>query len=139
MTPDLSFGHNLCYGCPNGWCKPILDIYAWIDFQWYKKLFKVISFDPYNCALKIRESIWDFNSQHWSSLNSVRVHSLTLLALPKTCDVTLRSSFWPTTLQPLTLVSSPKLGLRQFWLNNMSFKFEKFYMMTFVRFWPMDC
>jgi hypothetical protein len=53
LTPDLSFGHNLCFRCPNGRCEPILDIYASISFQWYKKLFKARSFDPCNCALKI--------------------------------------------------------------------------------------
>ncbi len=26
LTPDLSFGHNLCFKCPNGSCKPISDI-----------------------------------------------------------------------------------------------------------------
>jgi hypothetical protein len=36
LTPDLSFGHNLCFRCPNGSCEPILDIYVSIDFQWYK-------------------------------------------------------------------------------------------------------
>ncbi len=36
LTPILSFGHNLCFRCPNGWCKPILNIYVLIDFQWYK-------------------------------------------------------------------------------------------------------
>jgi len=33
---NLFFGHNLCFRCPNGWCKPILDIYVSISFQWYK-------------------------------------------------------------------------------------------------------
>ncbi len=28
LTPSLSFGHNLCFKCPNGSCKPILDIYV---------------------------------------------------------------------------------------------------------------
>jgi len=27
-TPDPSFGHNLCFRCPNEQCEPILDIYA---------------------------------------------------------------------------------------------------------------
>jgi hypothetical protein len=71
-----------------------------------------MSFDPCNCALKIRKSIWDSNSQHGSSLGSVRVHSLTLFAILGTCDVTLRSFSWPTTLQPLALVGSPRLGLQ---------------------------
>jgi len=53
----LSFGHNLCFKYPNGSCKPILDIYAPRDFQWYNKHFNPISFDPYNHSLKIWESI----------------------------------------------------------------------------------
>jgi hypothetical protein len=36
LIPDLSFGHNLCFKCPNGSCEPILDIYVPRDFQWYK-------------------------------------------------------------------------------------------------------
>jgi hypothetical protein len=35
LTHDMSFGHNLCFKCPNGSCKPILDIYISIVFQWY--------------------------------------------------------------------------------------------------------
>jgi hypothetical protein len=31
-TPELSFGHNLCFRCPNGQCEPILDIYTSIAF-----------------------------------------------------------------------------------------------------------
>jgi hypothetical protein len=26
LTPNPSFGHNLCFRCPNGWCESILDI-----------------------------------------------------------------------------------------------------------------
>jgi hypothetical protein len=47
-----------------------------------------MGFDPCNRAMKIQESIWDSNSQHGSSLGSVKVHSLTLFALPGVCDVT---------------------------------------------------
>jgi hypothetical protein len=54
---DLSFGHNLCFRCPNGSCEPILDIYVSIAFQWYKELFKATRFDPCNRSLKIQESI----------------------------------------------------------------------------------
>jgi hypothetical protein len=71
-----------------------------------------MSFDPCNCTMKIRESIWDSNSEHGSSLGSVRVHSFTLFALPGACDVTPRSFSWPATLQPLTLVASPRLKLQ---------------------------
>jgi len=30
---DLSFGHNFCFKCPNGLCKPILEIYVPRAFQ----------------------------------------------------------------------------------------------------------
>ncbi len=33
LTPNLSFGHNLCFRCSNGRCEPILDIYISIVFQ----------------------------------------------------------------------------------------------------------
>ncbi len=56
LTPGLSFGHNLCFRCPNGWCEPILDIYVSIDFQWHKKLLKPLGFDLCNRSLNIRES-----------------------------------------------------------------------------------
>ncbi len=46
LIPDLSFGHNLCYRCSNGQCKPILDMYPSTTFQWYKELFKAMSFWP---------------------------------------------------------------------------------------------
>ncbi len=33
LTPDLSFGYNLCFRCPNEQCEPILDIYVPRAFQ----------------------------------------------------------------------------------------------------------
>ncbi len=57
LTIGLSFCHNSCYRCPNGSCKPILDIYTSINFQLYKKLLNVRCFDLCNCSLKVRESI----------------------------------------------------------------------------------
>jgi hypothetical protein len=116
-TPGPSFGHNWCFRCLNEQCEPILDIYASRAFHWYKELLMSRSFDPCNPALKIRESFRDYNSQHGSSLGSslgsVRVHSLTLFALPGACNVTPGSTIRPATLQPLALVASPKLGLWQ--------------------------
>jgi hypothetical protein len=72
-----------------------------------------MGFDLYNRALKIWESIWESNSQHWNSLGSVRVHALTLFALLGACDATPGFPSWPVTLQPLALVASPRLGLQQ--------------------------
>ncbi len=69
-----------------------------------------MGFDPCNCIIKIQESIWDSNSKH----GSVKVHSLTLFALPGICDVTPGSLSWPTTWQPFTLVPSRKVRLQQF-------------------------
>jgi len=57
LTPGPSFGHNLCFKYPNGWCKPISNIYVTRSFQWYKEHFKPMNFDPCNRPLKIRESI----------------------------------------------------------------------------------
>ncbi len=33
LTFDFSFGHNLCFRCPNGQCEPNLNIFALIAFQ----------------------------------------------------------------------------------------------------------
>ncbi len=57
LIPNLFFCHNLCYKCPNGSWKPILDIYTSIAFQWYKELFNARCFDLYNCFLKVWKSI----------------------------------------------------------------------------------
>jgi len=53
LIPSLSFGHNLCFRCPNGWCEPILDIYVPRSFQWYKERLKPLKFDLLNRLLKI--------------------------------------------------------------------------------------
>jgi hypothetical protein len=55
LIPDPSFGHNLCFKYPNGWYKPISNIYVPRAFQWYKECLNPMSFDP--CPLKIQESI----------------------------------------------------------------------------------
>jgi hypothetical protein len=78
LTPDFSFGRNLCFKCPNGSCEPMLDISVSIVFQWYKEFFNPLGFDPCNLFLKIQESTGTPNSQSGSCLGSVRVHSPTL-------------------------------------------------------------
>ncbi len=57
LTLIPSFGHNLCFKYPNGSCEPILDIYVPKYFQWYKKIFNLMNFDPCDHPLKIQESI----------------------------------------------------------------------------------
>jgi hypothetical protein len=113
LTPDLSFGHSLCFKCPNGSCKPILDIWVPRAFYWYKELFNLLKFDPCNCFLKIQDSIgtptpkveaplevWGFILSHFPTL-------------PGPCGVTPGLPSWHVTLQALALVTSPRLGLRQ--------------------------
>jgi hypothetical protein len=112
LTPDPSFGHTLCFKCPNGSWKPILDIYIPKDFQWYKKHLNPMGFDPCNCPLKIWESIrtptpkvgihlgvWEFIPSHF-------------LTLPRAWNVTPGLPSWPAPLQALALVANPKFGLQ---------------------------
>jgi hypothetical protein len=111
LTPGPSFGHNLCFKCPNGWCEPILDIYVLRAFHWHKKILKPLSFDPYNRPLKIQESTGTPTPKvelPWG----VSVHSFTPSHTPRSmlCNFWLPS--WPATLQTLALVTSPRLGLR---------------------------
>jgi hypothetical protein len=88
LTPGPSFGHNLCFRCPNEQSKPILDIWVPRAFQWYKERHKTLSFDPWNHSLKIEEStgtpspkvgvalgVWGFTPSHFPTL-------------PGACDVT---------------------------------------------------
>jgi hypothetical protein len=112
LTPNPSFGHNLCFRCPNGWCELVLNIYVPRAFQWYKKLFNPLSFDSCNYLLKIRESTRTPTPKvelPWG----VSVHSLTPSHIlgSMLCDYWLL--FWPATLQTLALVTSPRLGLQQ--------------------------
>jgi hypothetical protein len=87
LTPSPSFGHNLCFRCLNGSCKPILDIWFSIDFQWYKELLNAMGLNPYNHALKIQESTGTPTPKMgillgvWGSIPS---HSL---ALPGACGM----------------------------------------------------
>jgi hypothetical protein len=92
LTFNLSFGHNLCFKCPNGSC--------------YKELFNPMDFDPYNRPLKIQESIGTP-----SSLGSVRVHSLTLFCTLESMRCAHRLPYWPSTSQAFALVANPRLGL----------------------------
>jgi hypothetical protein len=101
LTPGLSFAHNLCFRCVNEICKPILDIYTSITFQSYKELLEARSFDPCNRTLKMRESFRDSNSQHGSSLGSVKIHSLTLFALRGACEMFLGLPLGPQPCNPL--------------------------------------
>jgi len=113
LTPTPSFGHNICFRCPNEQCEPISDIYIPKSFQWYKECHKPLSFGFSNRSLKFREStdtaspkvgvalgVWGFTPSHFLRLSGV-------------CDVTPDFSLGPHPCNPFALVTSPKLGLRQ--------------------------
>jgi hypothetical protein len=74
-----SFGHNLCLKCPNGSCKPILDIYVPRVFQWYTKRLDLMGFDSWNHSLKFLESIrtpkWKFTWECEGSFPHTFLHS----------------------------------------------------------------
>jgi hypothetical protein len=108
LTLDPSFGHNLCFRCSNGSCKPISDIYVPRYFQWYKEHVNPLSYDPYNCCMKIQESIWDFKSQNESSLGNVKVHSLTLFCTLGSVKCDSWASFLAHTLTSLCLGCKPR-------------------------------
>jgi hypothetical protein len=91
LTPNPSFGHNLCFKCPNGSCEPTLNIYVPRAFQWYKEIPNPMAFDPCNRSLKTRESIvtlipkmgvhlgvWVFILSHSPTLSTSREHELWL-------------------------------------------------------------
>jgi hypothetical protein len=104
LTPDLSFGHNLCCRCPNGSGEPILDIYIWIAFQKYKELIRARGFSLCNCSLKFRESTA-------TPIPNMGVH-LRVWGFILTLSHTLELLSWPALLWTLALVASPRLGLR---------------------------
>jgi len=108
-----SVGHNLCLKCPNGSCKPILNIYVPRVFQWYKEFLNPLSFDPFNCFLKIWKSTRTLTPKVEAPLGVWRFIPSHFPTLPRACGVTPKLPFWPATLQALTLVVSPRLGLRQ--------------------------
>ncbi len=132
LTPGPSFGHNLCFRCPIEQCEPILKNYVPKKFQWYKKRHKNLSFDPWNCSLKFRESmgipspkvgvalgVWGFTPSYSLTLSytpgSVWVTPGLLLG-PHPCGffaLTPRLPFGLRPYNPFALVTSPKLGLQQ--------------------------
>jgi hypothetical protein len=109
LTPDPSFGHNLCFRCPNGSCEPISNMYVPRSFQCYKERLNPMSFNPYHCSLNIRESISNLNSQNGSSFGSVRVHPLTLFCTHGSMRCDSQASFLAHNLASFCLGHEPKV------------------------------
>jgi hypothetical protein len=113
VTFNPSFGHNLCFKYQNGSCEPILDNYVLKFFQWYKKVFNQMNFNPWNCFMKIWESMGSPTPKvgvHLGVWGLIPLHSPTLLGV---WHVTPGLHSWPAPSQALALVASPRLGLWQ--------------------------
>jgi hypothetical protein len=68
LTFGPSFGHNLCFKCPNEQYEPILDIYVSRFFKWYKECYELLSFGPYNHSLNFRESTRTLSQPHFEGV-----------------------------------------------------------------------
>jgi hypothetical protein len=101
LTPDPSFGHNLCFRCSNGQCEPILDIYVSRDFHWYKKN------SSSHWVLTPEIALWKFGSPpalqlpKWNSLGVWGFIPSHLLTLPGICCVTPGFPIGPQRCKPL--------------------------------------
>jgi hypothetical protein len=129
LTPDPSFGHNLCFKCPNGPCEPILDIYVPRAFQWYKELFNLMIFDPCNRPLKIWKSIETPTPKVGAHLGMWGL--IPSYPLMGAWNVTSRLHSWPTPLPTLALIANPRLGLWQLLLQNIHLIFWSIFTSTF--------
>ncbi len=114
LTLDPSFGHNLCFICPNGSCEPILNIYFPKYFQWYKEILKPLSFDPCSRPLNILESTvpkwelsWECEGSFPHTFLHSREHAVWLLGFLLAHNLA----------SPFALVASPRLGLQQIFLE----------------------
>jgi hypothetical protein len=116
-TPGPSFGHNLCFICPNEQCEPILDIYVPRSLQWYKECHKPLSFDPLNRSLKFRESTGTPFPQVGVALGVWRL-SLTLSYTLGSLWCDSRASPWLAPLQPLCLGCEPKARVATYHISN---------------------
>jgi hypothetical protein len=113
LTPIPAFDYNLYFKCPKRSCKPILEIYIRRGFQWFKKLFNPMGFDPYNYSLKVWKSIelqlpkWELIWECEGSFPHISLHSreheMWLSGFP------LGSHLY----KPLPWSRVPMLGLRQ--------------------------
>ncbi len=100
LTPDLSFNHNLCFRCPNGWCNN----------------------SPNRWVLTLAIAHWRFGSPFGTPIFTMGVHLGVWRFIPSHSLHSLHSwehVMWllglPLGLQPcnlLALVVSPRLGLQ---------------------------
>ncbi len=122
LTHGLSFSHNLCFKYPNESCEPIINIYVLRNFQWYKKPFNPMGFDPWNHSLKIWESIRTPTPKMETHLGVCRFipsHSLTLphSHIPKSMKCDSHASLLPCTFASHYLGREHKIRVTNRFLN----------------------
>ncbi len=117
LTFGFSFDHTLCFKFLNGSCELILNIYIPRAFQWYKKLFNLMNFNPYNRPLKIWKSIMTPTFKmgaHLGMCGFILSHFLTFL---RAWNVIFGFHFWPAFLQALALNCEPKARVVTYMVN----------------------
>ncbi len=115
LTPDPSFGHNLCFKCPNEQCEHILDIYV------FKELFNDIKNVIRNWVLTPEIALWSFGNPQglhfpewelpWECEGLVPhtpSYSFTFSYSPRSMWCDSWASSWFTPLRPLCLDNEPK-------------------------------
>jgi len=113
LIPGLSFGHNLCFKCPNEHCKPILNIYVPRNFQWYKERHKPLNLTPeivlwnFGSPPKLYLPKWELPWECEGSFPHTFLHSREYV-------MWLPGFFWPAPLQPLYLGREPKARVATF-------------------------
>ncbi len=97
LTPDPSFGPNLCFRCPNGMCDLILDIYVPRVFQWYKFFFSIhwvvaptITLWKFGSPLRLQLPKWKLLWERESSFPHTFPSLLGFLLDPQPC----KPLFW---------------------------------------------
>jgi len=115
LTLDPSFGHNLCFKCPNGSCKHILDIYIQRDFQAMWRNFQSNEFWPLKLPFEDLEVHRDSNSQSGNAFGSVGVCSLTLSYTFKSMKCDSRASLLARTFASPCLGHEPKARVAIIW------------------------
>jgi hypothetical protein len=126
LTLDPSFGHNLCFLCPNGLCKPILDIFVLKVFQLYNELSNPTNFKPLKSPSKNLRIHWNSNSQSGSPLGSVWVHSSHSPTLLGVWNVT-RASLLACTFASCCLRHEPKARVVTLYAQLITIQISSFY------------
>jgi len=108
LTLGPFFGHNLCFKCPNRWCKPSLDIYVSRknSLNHWVLAFAIILWtfvSPPRLQLPTWEFTWECEGSFPHTLLHSRGHE----------NATSKLNLGPYPCKPFALVTSPRLALWQ--------------------------